>query len=131
MNKRSEAVLGTAHVDLQRLMYAVSMRTGISVRTGFRSRKAQTAAVKAGKSKTPWPRSKHNKQPSHAVDILPAPFRTEYWRQRKVWDDLAAVVLEEARKLDIKIRWGGDWNGNGIRDENFVDCPHFELVDEG
>lgn len=23
-------------------------------------------------------------------------------------------------------RWGGDWNGNDLNDDNFVDTPHFE-----
>ena len=24
-------------------------------------------------------------------------------------------------------RWGGDWNGNGVKD-GFIDCPHFEML---
>jgi peptidoglycan L-alanyl-D-glutamate endopeptidase CwlK len=36
-----------------------------------------------------------------------------------------------ANTLGIKIRWGGDWNGDlQFRDEKFKDLPHFELVEE-
>jgi peptidoglycan L-alanyl-D-glutamate endopeptidase CwlK len=42
---------------------------------------------------------------------------------------LASVVLQCAAELDIKIRWGGDWSGDGrSSDERFFDGPHFELV---
>jgi hypothetical protein len=28
--------------------------------------------------------------------------------------------------LHPRNRWGGDWNGNDINDEKFIDTPHFE-----
>jgi peptidoglycan L-alanyl-D-glutamate endopeptidase CwlK len=33
-----------------------------------------------------------------------------------------------ARKLGIKIRWGGDWDGNGKQDDKFLDFVHFEIA---
>lgn len=128
-DERSLKRLETCHRDLQLVMSNALQLRSIQVRTGFRSRREQNIAVNAGKSKTRWPRSKHNRKPSHAVDILPYPFKTEMWKQMSVWRDLASVVLMEAARLDIKMRWGGDWDNDGdMSDERFIDCPHFELV---
>jgi peptidoglycan L-alanyl-D-glutamate endopeptidase CwlK len=45
------------------------------------------------------------------------------------FEAMAKVILEHAKKLGIKIRWGADWNMNGSsKDEKFIDAPHFELV---
>ena len=30
-------------------------------------------------------------------------------------------------KLHPNNRWGGDWNGNDLKD-GFIDCPHFEML---
>ncbi len=29
--------------------------------------------------------------------------------------------------IEAGVRWGGDWNGNRLRDEKFIDDPHNEL----
>ncbi len=37
-------------------------------------------------------------------------------------------MFRAAKELNVTIRWGGDWNGNGkSEDERFYDSPHFEL----
>jgi hypothetical protein len=34
-----------------------------------------------------------------------------------------------ASSMGIKIRWGGDWNGDWkVKDNHFDDLPHFELI---
>ena len=30
-------------------------------------------------------------------------------------------------RLGLSLRWGGDFNCNGIADDKFVDMPHIEL----
>ena len=41
---------------------------------------------------------------------------------------LAGAMISNADELDISIRWGGDWNGDGtLTDQTFNDLPHFEL----
>jgi len=41
----------------------------------------------------------------------------------------AGYVLGVAEILGIKIRWGGDWNGNfDLKDQNYYDLPHFEVI---
>ena len=32
--------------------------------------------------------------------------------------------------MNIKIRWGGDWDSDNImKDQTFNDLPHFEIID--
>jgi peptidoglycan L-alanyl-D-glutamate endopeptidase CwlK len=43
---------------------------------------------------------------------------------------MAGVILTCAKQLGVKLRWGGDWDGDGNRLNNkFNDLAHFELVD--
>ena len=42
---------------------------------------------------------------------------------------VAGVIFSCASELNIKLRWGLDWNMNGdIRDNKFNDMYHFELI---
>ncbi len=62
-----------------------------------------------------------------AADVMPFPID---WHDRVGIEAFAHAVLAKAAEMGIKIRWGGDWNGNGKSDdEKFFDGPHFELVD--
>lgn len=128
-SKKSRERLETCDPRLVRVMELAIQRIDFSVREGHRSKAEQDAAVRDGHSKTPWPKSKHNRYPSLAVDIYPHPFKNEYWKQPQVWADQAKIVLDCAAELGIRLRWGGDWNQNGEwRDERFFDGPHFELL---
>lgn len=61
----------------------------------------------------------------HAVDILPAPYD---WKDTKPFDLVAEAMFAAAKELGVKIRWGADWNRNGIaRERGETDSPHFEL----
>tara|TARA_B110000977_G_scaffold132061_1_gene168161 strand:- start:1393 stop:1887 length:495 start_codon:yes stop_codon:yes gene_type:complete len=42
----------------------------------------------------------------------------------------AAQILFDQRKTTHVIRWGGDWDSDGIivHDQNLVDLPHYELI---
>lgn len=130
-SKKSRDILGTCDPRLIKVMELAIQRIDFSVREGHRNKADQNAAVARGVSKTPWPRSKHNRTPSHAVDIYPYPFKNEYWKDLQVWADQAKVVMECAAELGVRLRWGGDWNQNGDwRDERFFDGPHFELMED-
>lgn len=122
----SEAKLSTCHADLQRLVREVARHFDISVLVGFRTEKEQEAAFAAGTSKQQWPSSPHNKLPALAVDIAPYPID---WEDLRRFYYLGGFVVATAQRLGIPLRWGGDWNGNfDIKDQNFNDLPHFELV---
>lgn len=96
-----------------------------SVICGYRNLEKQTEAYHAGKSKVFYPNSKHNKQPSHAVDVVPYPID---WNDMKRFYHFAGYVKGIADSLGIKIRCGADWDSdNDFKDQNFHDLPHFEL----
>ncbi|MCP1496210.1 hypothetical protein J2Y86_000917 [Pseudomonas migulae] len=124
-SKVSQDRLSTCHPQLQALMNEVIKLTDILVIEGHRGQEVQDKAFREGKSKLKWPQGKHNSLPSLAVDIAPYPLD---WSDTPGFHRLAKVVLETAESMGIKIRWGGDWNGNGSsKDEKFLDLVHFEL----
>jgi peptidoglycan L-alanyl-D-glutamate endopeptidase CwlK len=120
--------LSTCEEQLQTLFKAVVVEHDCSIIEGHRGEMAQNAAVAAGKSKTPWPTSKHNSWPSKAADAAPYPLPA--WNDRAAFEEFGFQVLAVAKRLGIKIRWGGDWNQNGkTDDEKFLDLVHFELAE--
>lgn len=62
----------------------------------------------------------------HAVDILPAPYD---WKDPKGFGAVAEAMMKAAKTVGVKIRWGADWDQDGIpREAGETDSPHFELV---
>lgn len=125
--------LNTCHPDLIKLCNAVLPLHDFKVNEGHRNKAAQDMAIAAGKSKTPWPTSKHNAQPSNAVDLLP--FINGHfigWNAPlEQWALFAGMMLATAKQLGIAIRWGGNWSGdNDLATNKFDDLPHFELLKE-
>lgn len=126
--KKSEERLATCHVDLQRLFNEVIKHYDCTVLCGHRGKDEQDEAVRTGVSKLAWPNSKHNSLPSKAIDVVPFPID---WNDMTRFYHFGGFVLAVAKQLGIKIRWGGDWNGDlKFRDEKFKDLPHFELVED-
>jgi peptidoglycan L-alanyl-D-glutamate endopeptidase CwlK len=122
---RSEKALNTAHPELQRLFREVIKHFDCVVLEGHRDKVAQDAAVAAGKSKTPWPTSKHNKTPAQAVDVVPYPID---WGNRNRFFYFAGFVKATAAQLGITVRWGGDWDSDDdFGDQTFEDLPHWEI----
>ncbi len=123
----SQARLATCHLDLQRLFNEVIKTYDCSVICGHRGEADQEAAVEAGTSKTHWPHGKHNKTPSEAVDAMPCPID---WQDKERNYHFAGFVKGVAQGMGIKIRWGGDFNGDGnLHNDKLVDSPHFEIVE--
>lgn len=95
-----------------------------SVLCGYRGKQEQDAAYNKGTSKLKYPNSKHNKKPSHAVDIAPYPLN---WKDIKSFVSLSVIIKEtwegmsETEKAGWKLEWGGDWS-------SFKDYPHYQLV---
>lgn len=124
--KDSQRNLDEAHPLLQELFNEVIRYVDCSVIEGHRSEKEQNKFFKMGLSKLKYPKSKHNKKPSLAVDVIPYPCD---WKDREQFSYFAGIVLGIAASKGINIRWGGDFNTNhDIGDDRFYDAPHFELV---
>lgn len=126
-SEASFAKLKTCHPDLIRLFERVLQVHDCTIVCGHRNQQDQDEAVRTGKSKTPWPTSKHNTTPSRAVDVVPCPVD---WNDMKRFYYFAGVVKGVAASMGIRIRSGLDWDGdNDFKDQTFTDAPHFELLD--
>ncbi len=123
----SQERLATCHPDLIRLFREVVKIHDCMVLCGHRTEAEQLLAVRTGRSQKTWPKSKHNTVPSMAADVAPYPVD---WNDRRRFDHFAGVVRGVAAGLGIKVRWGGDWDGDfDLKDQRFNDLPHFEIVE--
>jgi peptidoglycan L-alanyl-D-glutamate endopeptidase CwlK len=122
LSPASKDRLETCHPALKAVVYRATELSPVdfTVLCGHRGEADQTAAVAAGTSKTPWPKSKHNSQPSRAVDLAPYPID---WKDAERFAILAGAILASAKLLGVEITWGGTWS-------TFKDRPHFELKDK-
>ncbi len=145
-SEESKKELETCHPDLQRLFNAVSLHYNCKITGGYRGKEAQDSYFEDGLSKLKFPDSKHNKQPSLAVDAGPYPIS---WPVDVILEDMTAAEKEQVNRLvrwyhfcgyvkgvadtiGVKIRQGCDWNGNNVfTDQKFNDLPHTELREEG
>jgi peptidoglycan L-alanyl-D-glutamate endopeptidase CwlK len=132
-SQESFSRLSTCDHDLQVLFYEIIKTFDCTILDGFRSEVDQNIAFKAGNSKLPWPKSKHNSHPAHAVDV--APYPVDYKNTKRLYW-FAGYVLGVAQKLRDEgkmtrgVRYGGDWDSDKeIDDESFRDLTHFELID--
>ena len=128
--KSSEDRLASVHPDLVRvcrrmLGYGILDATVVQ---GRRSKEDQDRAFKEGKSKLKYPQSKHNSDPSDAIDIAPFINGKISWNTQHCLV-LAGLMLAAASELGVKVRWGGNWDRDGepVTDQTFNDLVHFEL----
>lgn len=134
--RTSISILEQCDPLLQRIAHrALSYQVyDFSVICGYRSPAEQLILFNAGRTKLDGysKKSKHNYNPSRAMDLCPWPPEVN---GLNVWEDpqrfavLAGIVLAAAKEEYLQIRWGGDWDGDGNnRDSTLHDMPHFELV---
>ena len=102
---------------LQRLFLEVIKHRDCTILEGYRSQDAQDKAFAEGRSKTPWPNSKHNRSPAMAVDVMPYPID---WNDKQRLIEFAGFVIGTATQMGIRIEWGGHFR-------TFFDGPHWEL----
>jgi peptidoglycan L-alanyl-D-glutamate endopeptidase CwlK len=129
---------------LQRVFERVVREFDCVILVGHRGREEQDAAFAAGKSKLAWPKSKHNAWPSRAVDAAPYDSRAAggvNWdtslktragaRNLARYYLFAGAVLGIAAEMGVRLRWGGDWDGDDfVDDQDFDDLVHFELAED-
>ena len=128
LSANSIRLLKDAHPQLERLAVAVA-GSGIAFRVicSYRGKAEQERAFAAGVSKARWLQSPHNYMPSLAIDIAPGVDGSIDWRDLRAFELIAWEFGRQAKRLEIPVRLGQDWNGNGKIDERFVDRPHIEL----
>lgn len=116
-SQRSLDNLKQCHPHLQKVAHECIKTFDFTVTCGHRNQADQNKAFAEKKSKLRWPNSKHNKTPSLAFDAAPWPID---WNDVARFDAMGSAMKAAARKVHVKLVWGGDW-------KSFVDRPHFEL----
>lgn len=125
----SREKLATCHSDLVRVLdralgYGV---LDFSVVGGHRGRASQEHYFATGLSQIQWPHSKHNREPSDAVDVVPWMDGRALWDDRAAWFLLAGLILAAASEEGVQLRWGGNWDEDAsFTVQAFDDLGHFE-----
>jgi peptidoglycan L-alanyl-D-glutamate endopeptidase CwlK len=129
-SKTSMDRLATCHPQLQILFNKVIDHYDCTVIEGFRTGDKQDELYRTGMSKLRYPESKHNHQPSLAVDVAPYFAESPHirWDDRESFIHFAGFVKGVASQMGINIRCGIDWNSDNQFKERFFDGPHFELI---
>jgi peptidoglycan L-alanyl-D-glutamate endopeptidase CwlK len=126
-SKRSRQNIDSAHPLLRELARR-ALAQGIldmTVIEGHRDKTKQDQYYKSGASKLKWPKSKHNKTPSEALDIVPYPLDWSDWDEflalsrllKGTWEEMCEDDVEGTK--DWELEWGGDWK--------MRDGPHFQI----
>lgn len=116
-SKRSKKRLLECDPKLRKIMNEAIKHYDFSILCGHRGKQAQNKAYYSGFSTLMFPKSRHNKKPSLAVDIAPYPID---WSNSARFYTLAGVVKLVAKQLKIRYSWGGNW-------KNFKDLPHYQV----
>ena len=140
----SQAKLDTCHPDLIKIMTLALSWSKIDwgISEGHRSTERQHELFLQGKSKIDGinRKGKHNFKPSEAVDVFAYHpdlktrraiiYNTDHLAYIAGLVDAAAAVLFKAGEITHLIRWGGNWDSDGViaLDQSFDDLPHFELI---
>ncbi|MHA1540286.1 MAG: M15 family metallopeptidase [Alphaproteobacteria bacterium] len=127
----SRSRLATCHPDLQKIFNKVIQKYDCTIIEGYRSQERQQELYRKRKSKVRV--SKHNADPSLAVDVAPYPL-PEKWGEGNIKElarfyHFVGYVKAVADEFGIPLRCGADWDGdNHFRDQKFDDLVHFELM---
>jgi len=130
----SKERLHTCHQDLQRIFAHVIIDFDTTIVCGHRDKEAQDKAYAEGKSKLKYPQSKHNSNPSWAVDAAPYIKGHVRWSREQLlffagYVKGTADQLYRIGTISHRLRLGADFSGdNDVTDEKFRDEPHFELI---
>ena len=121
--KRSKERLKGVDIRLQHILRRLVKIMDVTIIEGLRTQERQNELLKKGASKTKY--SKHIE--GKAVDVAPYPID---WEDRERFHYMGGMLRGIAHEMDVKIRWGGDWDSDGeIADNSFDDLVHVELID--
>jgi len=132
-SRRSKERLKECDGRLQLLFYNVVEKYDCTIITGRRTKDEQDKAYSRKRSKLKFPMSKHNQEPSAAIDVAPWVKLKDgshgiSWEDNERFRHFAGYVLGTGHTLGINLRWGGDWDGDmDYHDNGFNDLVHFEL----
>ena len=119
--KRSKERLRGVDTRLVNVLNELIKIMDVTIIEGLRSKQRQEILLKEGKTKTKF--SKHIE--GKAVDLAPYPID---WEDRDRFHYMGGMIRGIAKQLNINVRWGGDWDGDGeTKDNKFDDLVHVEI----
>lgn len=108
----------------------------ITIVWGWRGEEIQNNFFRMDMSTKEWPDSKHNFEiegvgpHSKAFDFAPWVNGAIPWDDTHLFAFIAGVFFSAAEDLGTKLRWGGDWDMDGLTtDQTFLDWGHIEVVE--
>lgn len=126
-SKQSLKKLNGVHPELIALMInsIKESPTDFSIICGVRTLEQQKKEFEEGDSKADGIKNKSKHQINNdgwsiAVDICPYIEGKLDWKNTEAFISISKHIKETAKKMQIKIAWGGDWKGSW-------DKPHYEL----
>lgn len=127
LSKKSEELLNECDDRLVKICNEVVKFFDFSVLVAYRNEVEQNKAFADRRSKLKFPNSKHNLIPSKAIDIAPYPIN---FKDTHSFFYLAGLMMATAKKHNIRLRWGGDFNmNNDFTDSELMDLVHFEILE--
>ena len=119
--KRSKQRLKGVDAKLVNVLNELIKIMDVTIIEGLRTQERQNKLVKQGASKTKF--SKHIE--GKAVDVAPYPID---WKDRERFHYMGGMIRGIAKQLNVSVRWGGDWDGDGeTKDNRFDDLVHVEI----
>jgi len=119
--KRSKERLRGVDTRLVNVLNELVKIMDVTIIEGLRSEQRQEKLLKEGSTKTKF--SKHIE--GKAVDLAPYPID---WEDRDRFHYMGGMIRGIAKQLNIPVRWGGDWDGDGeTKDNKFDDLVHVEI----
>lgn len=108
----------------------------ITIVFGHRGEEVQNTLFARGSSEKKFPLSKHNRlgsngQPqSEAIDFAPYINGSIPWNDTHIFAVVAGSFFAAAIELGATLRWGGDWDSDGLSkgDQQFFDYGHIEII---
>src|SRR5882672_8648104 len=124
LNPKSNELLTQVHPDLAKVVRATATTfPGVfQVTEALRSIERQKELVAKGKSQTM--KSRH--LTGHAVDLTLFVDGKPTWKNPHDYTDLSNHILARAKEFGVHVRWGGDFDEDGIpayedKDSKFFD----------
>lgn len=138
---QSLSKLATVHPKMRQIaMLALDLSPyDIAIIHGWRGEEVQNALFDSRASTKRWPDSKHNRSDdidyeltdriSDALDFAPWIDGAIPWDETHIFACVAGCFFAAAKQLDARIRWGGDWDGDGnTKEHKLQDWGHMELI---
>jgi len=121
--KRSRQRLKGVDTRLINVLNELIKMMDVTIIEGVRTKERQAELLKQGATKVKY--SKHME--GKAVDLAPYPID---WENRDGFYYMGGMIRGIAKQLNLRIRFGGDWDSDGdTKNNNFDDLVHIEILD--